>query len=940
MKRPLLRFLLLALLPFLVATAVLAQPDSLRTYTKERPLKFEGEWDLWPYSFLNDNGEPDGYTIDLIKLLMGELDIPYTITLKPSLDAYKDLKAGRADLMMGLAVGFHDAFGLYSQNAVTLFTQSVVTPKGKDVAVKNFNDLSRCQVIVKDSSLCHHLMIDYGYEANAQPTDDIREAIQKVSAREEGQIVWNTLSLKWLMHRYHIENLELTPVNMMHGEYKFISNDQHLLDLLDETYSRLYTADKLTPLQIKWFYPERQEKQLPQWVWYVLGGALVLALILGVYIASYRLQSRRLMLANNKTNRRLALIMQTSHVRIWTYDIKTNQFTWRNENGQAAYTYSMEEFAQRYNESDFLRLKGALEQLATYQKEPGAEEREVTLQLRAHDKEEGEQELRDFVIVLSVLDRDRDGKAAVIIGTKKDVTDERRLMRMEEERTMRYWALFNTPLLGIMLFGPDGKIMNINPKACEMFGCKANEIIQAGMQLSDLLDVGHLPLKDTDGFWATQIVDMEKVPANNRRLFSIRRRGKLINEFRLMTVCDETDELVGVFAVCRDVTTTVISMDQETGAQQMKEAVGGVLADYASNIDRILRNSDVRVVSYKPDSHTLTIYSATNVVQHALTQTRCMTLVDDRSKKQAMRLLNDMDEAVVKDIDADLWTTLRNRERHQLALHFRLTPVVDKHGNVTEYLGLCRDMSELRHIEQLMAVEEGKLQEVENTKTSFINNMVQEIRHPMNTVVSYVEQLDPDKPVPNEDELSKGILENAEYLLHLIDNVLYLSRLEARMVDIKKQSQNFADIFASQCMAGWMKYKNSDTRYVVENPYEQLVVDIDADNVVRAIAQVTANAAQHTKNGVVRARYDYIGRRLIISIDDTGEGIPKAELERLNQMGTGSARTTKGLGLTITKELVEQMGGMVDISSEEGSGTTVYITIPCHASVIKRKKMI
>ena len=104
------------------------------------------------------------------------------------------------------------------------------------------------------------------------------------------------------------------------------------------------------------------------------------------------------------------------------------------------------------------------------------------------------------------------------------------------------------------------------------------------------------------------------------------------------------------------------------------------------------------------------------------------------------------------------------------------------------------------------------------------------------------------------------------------------------------------------------------------------------------ISQVISNAAQHTKKGTVRARYDYIGRRLVISVDDTGEGIPEAELVRLREADASGAHNTKGLGLAITKELVSQMGGTIEIISEEGSGTTVYIMIPCHASVIKRVK--
>ena len=53
-----------------------------RQYTKEHPLVYEDVWDLWPYSFLNDNGEPEGYNIDLIRLMMDRLNIPYVIKLR------------------------------------------------------------------------------------------------------------------------------------------------------------------------------------------------------------------------------------------------------------------------------------------------------------------------------------------------------------------------------------------------------------------------------------------------------------------------------------------------------------------------------------------------------------------------------------------------------------------------------------------------------------------------------------------------------------------------------------------------------------------------------------------------------------------------------------------------------------------------------------------
>ena len=933
------RLSLLLFVAFLSLTTMAAKSDSTRVYTEQNPLVYEDAWDLWPYAFFNDNGEPDGFNIDLIRLIMKELNIPYIIKLRPQQQAFEDLRDRKSDLMLGLAVGFHDQYGLYGNNAITLFTQSVAAPKGKPTDIKTFRDLGKegIKVIVNPNSMSYHLMIDYGWEENAIPSSDLREVIQQVSAHEDGQIVWNTLSLKWLMNRYHIDNLQLTPVNMPHGEYKFMSNDQQLLDRLDEAYTKLYTADKITPLQDKWFYPDRLKPETPQWIRYALGIALLLIVFASAYAISYRIQSTKLNRQNLMRNRRLALILQTSQVRIWTYDIVKDQFAWRNDNGQVAYTYSMEEFSQRYSPEDSARLKTALNRLAKGTK--ADQDEELTLSLRAKDVEGGDTDLRDYYIVLSVLRRDKEGKPTVIIGTKKDVTKESQHKRDEDDRALRYWSIFYTPIVGIMYFDKEGKIVNINPKACEMFRCEAEEIIAEKASIRDILGIGDINLESLDGFYATHIIDLDKIPDEERMIKSIKAKGKLYNEFKLMTVYDDSEELLGIFAFSRDITTLVNGFDQEQERQKEISEVTGVLDHYGNAIDTTIGDSDIRFVRYSPGSHTLTIYNGTDKIQHRLTQTRCMALVGENSKRAAMRLLTDMDDRADKLIEHNIQTALRAKGGNTLTLYFKLKPNYDKDGNVKEYLGLLRDISELMAIERQMAIETAKVQEVENTKNSFVKNMVQDIKEPMNTVMGYVSQIGEKAPTDNEEELCLGIAQNADYLLHLIDNILYLSRLEARMVDIKKEPCNFAEIFEEQCATGWMKYKNAETRYIVENPYEQLTIDIDAGNLGQAIAQIAANAAQHTKSGVVKARYDYIGRRLIISIDDTGEGIPAEQLDKIKQEQPGGAHTTKGLGLAITKELISQMEGTLEIMSEEGSGTTVYITIPCHASVVKRNKL-
>lgn len=185
-----------------------------REYTEERPLVYEGSWDLGPYTFLNVMGEPDGYSVDLVKLILDRLKIPYIIKLKPQPEVFNDLKEERSDLMLGIAAGFHDQYGHYGKTAITLFTQSIATPKSHPEDIETFNDLATHQVIVNAGSLAYHLMLNQGWGENATVTNDITESILKLSNQNQGAILWNDLGLKWLVKRYQLDNLEIKPVNM------------------------------------------------------------------------------------------------------------------------------------------------------------------------------------------------------------------------------------------------------------------------------------------------------------------------------------------------------------------------------------------------------------------------------------------------------------------------------------------------------------------------------------------------------------------------------------------------------------------------------------------------------------------------------------------------------------------------------------------------------
>ena len=93
---------------------------------------------------------------------------------------------------------------------------------------------------------------------------------------------------------------------------------------------------------------------------------------------------------------------------------------------------------------------------------------------------------------------------------------------------------------------------------------------------------------------------------------------------------------------------------------------------------------------------------------------------------------------------------------------------------------------------------------------------------------------------------------------------------------------------------------------------------------------------QYTDKGTVNVRYDYLGDNLIVSVEDTGRGIPQSSQNSIFERFVTNANDGAGLGLSICYELIKRLNGTINIKSDEGKGTSVWFSIPCQALEIER----
>ena len=914
-------------------SAAYGQENLHKKFTKEHPLIYVDAWDLWPYVFLDANGQPEGYNIDLLTMILDELNIPFEIHLKPTSEALKDLRDGKADLMMGMVAKYHDDYVThYGKLSIQLFTPSIAHPKDQKPAIKNLSDLAINEVIVHDGSFSHHLMQDHGWDDKAVTFGDMDKAVQLVSAENSGQILWNTMSLKWLINQYNADNLELSPVDIPSGDYRFMSNDEGLLNQLETVFTRLKADDKLVPLEQKWFYPEQapiQKMHIPRWMWYVVAFVAASLLLLIGIIISYRIRERNATRRIRQHTQRLAVVLSTCKVNVWTFSVPKRSFIWYNENGKGETYYSLKEFATRHSQADMKRLVDALDQIARQ------ECKEKQLELTVSNKDDKQS---IHVVHLSVL-RMESGVPSVIIGTENDVTEERAQQDEDNKLIHRYRAVFSTSLVDMVSYDKDGYIMDMNQRAQKTFQMDLNEVLKEHVNFSDIYPTEFFNIKDfdkTDHFNVVMHIDYKQ----EKKLESRKREGTIFYELQLVPVYDNNHQIVSIYGTGREVTEVVNTYRKaKQGVRLLRKGMEEV-SEHVNNINYAMQVGGVRMIDYSPQTHLLTIYHRMHQTQFVLTQQRCISLCDPDFLPKLMHMFRTMDRRSKQHMEFALRTRLPHKGGGHLWLQSTIYPVLDKDGQVATFSGILRDTTDMMHTEHLLQQETEKAQEIEQVKTKFLHNMCYEIRTPLNIVVGFAEMFEKEHSKEEEEVFIQEIKKNTAYLLNLINDILFLSRLDARMVEINPQPTDFSKTFEGHCHLGWANKQKEGVDYIVENQFEQLVVNIDDSNLGLVIRQVVENAATYTSQGFVRVHYEYIGGKLVVAVDDSGDGIKQELLEHLFERfsNPGSNPQGTGLGLPICKELVSQMGGTIDINSEVGKGTTVWVTIPCEATVIEHKK--
>ena len=249
-------------------------------------------------------------------------------------------------------------------------------------------------------------------------------------------------------------------------------------------------------------------------------------------------------------------------------------------------------------------------------------------------------------------------------------------------------------------------------------------------------------------------------------------------------------------------------------------------------------------------------------------------------------------------------------------------------------IGAVASVSDLTDTARFEAEREARQrsEEMLRAKDAFLNNMSHELRTPLTAILGFADVLAAEAEGDQRD-YAEAIVLGGRRLMDTLNSVLDLAQLEAGALEIDTVPTDLRDEAAGALgLLRSVAHKAGLTLAVDEGPPVYALADPGA--LARVLYNLVGNALKFTREGGVTVHVESDGERARLRVSDTGVGIPASFQPRLfaefTQASEGDARSHEGsgLGLSITKRLVEMMGGTIDVESELGAGTTFTVALP------------
>jgi PAS domain S-box-containing protein len=343
----------------------------------------------------------------------------------------------------------------------------------------------------------------------------------------------------------------------------------------------------------------------------------------------------------------------------------------------------------------------------------------------------------------------------------------------------------------------------------------------------------------------------------------------------------------------------------------------------------IMLDQEGRVVSWNAGAQRIKGYEAKEILGQPKARFYTQEDIDMRKPQRALQ-----EAASVGRSEDNGWRV--RKDGSKFWANVVVTAIRDSAGGLRGYATLARDMTERRRVEVELKEAKAKAEAASLAKSEFLSNMSHELRTPLNAILGFAQFMKSDDPAPtpNQKVSIDQILQAGWFLLELINEILDLSLIESGKLSLSPEPVSLVEILAD-CQA-MMEPLARKRGIVMTFPGfgEPRFVLADRTRMRQIIVNLLSNAIKYNRQdgSIVVECAECAPGRIRLSVADTGLGLAPEKLAQLfqpfNRVGQeGGAVQGTGIGLVVTKRLVEVMKGTIDVESTVGVGTVFRVEL-------------
>jgi PAS domain S-box-containing protein len=512
---------------------------------------------------------------------------------------------------------------------------------------------------------------------------------------------------------------------------------------------------------------------------------------------------------------------------------------------------------------------------------------------------------------------DDNGRCTHLVGSVHDITKRKRAEEALKESQHLFQTLSWVSPVGIFRTNTDGRTTYVNPMYSELTGLSSEEALGDGW-----LNAVHPD--DKENLKKSWVSNSQSRKISNSEYRFLRPDGSIVWVMGNAEPEWIDNEIVGYVGTITDIT------ERKRAEDSLRESEGKYRRIFENVQDLYYETSlEGTILEVSPS---IEILSKGQYLRDELIGKSIFDFYSD-PKERAVLISQIKERGTISDFEI----TLKNRNGSLIPCSLSSKICFDSQGRPEKIIGSMRDITDRKNVTESLKLAKEKAEAGDKLKTTFLNNISHEVRTPLNGILGFAEIMSQADLSEEEKKVSLSMLfESSDRLLNTITNYMDISLITSGNMTLYKKDfspeQVLRELFAKnevKCSA-----RNLELLLKLPEQTEKLSVYSDPEIINKIISHLLNNAIKFTDKGSIQYGYAIRKNELEFFVKDTGIGIGKESLnsvfEYFVKEDRGPLKLTEGsgLGLSISKGLVELLGGKIWVESDKGKGSGFFFTIP------------